>query len=713
MDIEFAIPANMSQTGSSLLKILMNEHTPVLDLLVRESVQNTLDACHGIKKFVELEYLTGEFDKYELSRHFEKISKELSKSNRPNKFLAIRDRYTKGLTGKLNVEDVVDNDYGNLVKLVYQVCKPQDTLGAGGSWGVGKTIYSRLGIGLVIYYSRIFIYETQKYENRLVACLVEDEKSEKTILPQYKQHSKCGIAWWGKTLPGRINKTIPILDDEYIEEFLNIFNIHPYTGTDTGTTVIIPYIDEQALLKNNQPQYETEAGEIVPFWRNSIEEYLNISLQRWYAPRLDNPNYKLGKKLVAKINGKKLVSEDFEPIFQLQQALYNRSTAKYDDDFVELDEGDDFIANNVDSYLSEGIKIQKVLKNTTAGTLAFCCVSKESLGIKAGQNCYSPYIYLNQDISDTEHNAPILSFCRKPGMIVSYVNGDEWLKNVAPSKPDKFIIGVFSLNSNNELSQVDMSLEEYVRKCEMGDHATWDDCTVMGVNPFILKAVKRNVSNKIANEFNKKQEVNLGNNSDWENLLGSLLLPPEDYGDRPSVSSGDDAGGNSTNTQGGRRGSGGGRGHGGSYTSGNSYKYRLLNDKTEYVDGKMVLYFEFVATKPTNKFGVSIDIDTDGGKPISLKDWSNSFRNNIPFKLDSAVISFSKMDGAKSYTTLVVNSFVPFAQQSYVSLSMPSSYSEDIYSVIISCNGKITFTAELKLVFTINSKNVSPLFKSL
>ena len=44
MKIEIAEPGRMTQSGSSLLKLIQNNNMPALDLLVRESIQNSLDA---------------------------------------------------------------------------------------------------------------------------------------------------------------------------------------------------------------------------------------------------------------------------------------------------------------------------------------------------------------------------------------------------------------------------------------------------------------------------------------------------------------------------------------------------------------------------------------------------------------------------------------------------------------------------------------------
>ena len=154
MKIEIAKLGRMSQTGSSLMTLYQDKHTPILDLLVRESVQNCLDAGNIIsekaeyKKFVEVSFLTGGFCPGELNEILDgstdALNKRFPQSNA--KFLAVKDKYTIGLTGPLRMSEVKDYKYGNLLKLVYDICKPQETAGAGGSGGIGKTIYFRIGI---------------------------------------------------------------------------------------------------------------------------------------------------------------------------------------------------------------------------------------------------------------------------------------------------------------------------------------------------------------------------------------------------------------------------------------------------------------------------------------------------------------------------------------------------------------------------------------
>ena len=137
MKIEIAEPGRMTQSGSSLLKLIQNNNMPILDLLVRESIQNSLDANNEKDPYVTVEFFTGEFNKLALNDELEGIKDSLNQKYWKNeyKYIAIRDSNTVGLTGKMHYDEVTDNQYGNLLKLIYEISKPQETEGAGGSWG--------------------------------------------------------------------------------------------------------------------------------------------------------------------------------------------------------------------------------------------------------------------------------------------------------------------------------------------------------------------------------------------------------------------------------------------------------------------------------------------------------------------------------------------------------------------------------------------------
>ena len=266
MRIEIAEPGRMSQSGSSLLRLIQNNKTPVLDLLVRESIQNSLDAHKEDAKAVTVEYLTGTFSSYKLSDELEGISSALVSKfpSRNCQYLAVCDFNTVGLTGEMDVQNVKDNNYGNLLKLVYEICKPQEAEGAGGSWGLGKTVYFRIGIGLVIYYSRID-EGNGKYSSRLAASFVEDENSPidekyaEMILKVAPTHDLGKIAISDDIL----NKPGPLTKEEY-----DIIKTHPLKSADIIRTVfsdIMPNDLYQIALNIALYHHEKFDGSGYPF----------------------------------------------------------------------------------------------------------------------------------------------------------------------------------------------------------------------------------------------------------------------------------------------------------------------------------------------------------------------------------------------------------------------------------------------------------------
>ena len=104
MDAEIARHDRMSESGSSLLRLIQNESTPLLDLFVREAVQNSLDAVKDNADHVNVDLISGSFEPARLNKHFDRISDALNNRfpDTKNRFLLIRDSKTLGLTGPVN-----------------------------------------------------------------------------------------------------------------------------------------------------------------------------------------------------------------------------------------------------------------------------------------------------------------------------------------------------------------------------------------------------------------------------------------------------------------------------------------------------------------------------------------------------------------------------------------------------------------------------------
>lgn len=90
---------------------------------------------------------------------------------------------------------MLSDDHGNFFKLIFDTGKKQTQVGAGGNWGFGKSVYYRVGMGIVVFYSRIKIEGS--YESRLIITLVENEENPDAVLAKINPRS-AGKAWWGK-----------------------------------------------------------------------------------------------------------------------------------------------------------------------------------------------------------------------------------------------------------------------------------------------------------------------------------------------------------------------------------------------------------------------------------------------------------------------------------------------------------------------------------
>ena len=623
MQIEIAEPGRMTQTGSSLIRLIQNNNMPVLDLLVRESIQNSLDAKKSNSKYVEVDYLTGRFDSKKLAGELDCIQKSLVKRFEEDsyEYLAIRDLNTVGLTGVMDYKKVKDNAYGNLLKLVYEICKPQEAEGAGGSWGIGKTVYFRIGIGLVIYYSRVKL-EDGTYQSRLAASLVENETSKDAMIPNYKEYSRRGIAWWGKEVEE--NVTQPITDEQYIRDFLEIFRIAEYGDEETGTTIIIPYIDREELLSNNRVEYLNEQEqEIIPFWCYSIEDYLSIAA---------NVHYQQGAYLRMRINGKGISLDNMEPIFKVVQALYNRAGYVNDKD----------ILSKVEEISIKPINVRKYLEDSTIGVLAFAKVNRELLKMNAPYNKPEPFMYFNNEIRDTEVNKPTVCFTRKPAMIVSYENVGAWVSNISPSAKDEYIIGLFVLNSYNRLrDNISVSnIEEYVRKSEMADHTSWSDWSEGQYNPRFVSKIQSNVNKTISREFvSTKEEAHPKVNSGLGKMFGDMLLPPEGFG---------------------KGASGNGREKAKSDTlkkTRSRFKFLVDAPSIRYRRNQMIIpmVLESSTKRKVSRTGVDILIDSES-KKIDINEWTEKMGLDSPFAIKEFRLCIDMLDGFRIDRTEILSS---------------------------------------------------------
>lgn len=521
MKINIPEQTPMSMSGSSVLSSIQNNSMSTIDLMIRESLQNSLDAGIdniGIYRSVDVNYTIGKFTKTNLTNELEGISVDLKNKIKETEcsFISIEDKNTVGLNGKIKYSDAKEK-YGNFRKLVYEIAKPQTKEDAGGSWGYGKTVYFRVGIGLVVFYTRF--KENGEYVERLACTYIEDETKYNSLLHNIKRNNR-GIAWFGDEQNG---SPYPIENHDYISNFLKIFDLKCYAGRETGTKIIIPFINKKELL--NDINYKKEYWNNNCFWKDNFEETLENSILQWYAPRINNKNYKeMFDKPFLKvyINNQKIKFNDdenyfFKVISELYNlALLNNYNISYNPDI-----------NHILDHDVKTVKYSK-LKGQNSGSIAFCKIPIKSFEL-------SPYTYIGIENNTSNGNRPIIGFCRKPGMIVDYQISNKWADKIPNTPEDEILIGIFVLNSNAIFKDY-FKLELYIRKSEMADHNAWDDVYIEEKNyckvvATICKNTKKIIQDSLKeNELNKPRRI-IG----ISQKLGKLFLPTIGYGSTPQT----------------------------------------------------------------------------------------------------------------------------------------------------------------------------------
>jgi len=506
LDFESYEPSKLPMRGSTLLSALQNKETVPADLFIRESIQNSLDAAIDFNK------PAGSATPVIVSIRIERETPDLAKlfpefgTNLPptGKMLEIRDSGTEGLTGPVQQ---LHGKEGNFSKLVYDISKPQDKQEAGGSWGLGKTVYFRMGIGLVLYYSRIRIEENQ-YQERFAACFVEDEQKKDRRLPDASH----GIAWWGRCHTEGIKDTGGVIDQSTIKKILGLLGIQGFTGTETGTSVIIPYLSE-ALLPRETGDDDNESSLSSIDWFSGIEGYLDAAIQKWYCVRLGNQQFRTGPALKALINGKNVTNT--YPCFKLMQEMYNAT-------------GENRIVPEHDIKV-ETIKIRgKSLEgDSVCGKVVTCFADQQIMKRLPPDNRRSPFEYIFCQKEEAT-NPALCAYIRKPGMITNW--GDpEWTKKMPEQPKGEYLFILFVLQSDHELKNEMKqktgaeTLERYIRSTEKSDHARWID--IAGVQ--IVERIKMNVIRKVSEMYAPKERCNSAtrNNTGLKRFLAKRLLP--------------------------------------------------------------------------------------------------------------------------------------------------------------------------------------------
>ena len=609
MEIEILQNDRMAQDGHSILRSLQNDELHALDLLVREFTQNSLDAAINKEAGIKLEVDTGEFNKSKFLKEINGFNNDLDNviSEDNYKYLSLTDKMTEGLTGELIFENIDTDRLGNLTKLVYLLGANQEKEGAGGSWGLGKTVYFRIGIGIVIYYTRVK-NENGRFEERLVANMVEDQKTNKEfLLPKGR-----GIAFWGEKYNG--DKTKPITDANYIKDFLNMFALSPFHGEETGTRIIIPFINDEKLMSN----LEGKTKLIFDDGEYSIESYLTNSFKRWYFAKLDNHQDKVENPIQLFINNEELKIDSFENIYKVLQDLYNIGV----ENFTLKDHKTKGPLTNLDINIRR-IDIKPQSKVVKAGNLVYTTVSKNFIDkkfIKSYRELLGFYNDKEAEEQNVESKDLLFTFLRRPGMAIRYEDFGEWTKNIELQSKDERLIAVFIPNSSELLNDNEKELEvktieDYLRKCERADHSEWNDITLSNTQLNVVKRIKNQVNTYLKKELSNQIFKGSISNSTLGRVIGSRILPSMVSGKSPI------------------RREPGGR----SNTNLTNTSAKLNFHITQLIQDGDDLIAKFKLVPNSNKeviynIEISLAIESEDGS-VDYKVWENEFETVFPFEM--------------------------------------------------------------------------------
>ncbi|GAB2553105.1 hypothetical protein [Gracilibacillus alcaliphilus] len=606
MDIEILQNDRMAQDGHSILRSLQNDSLHPLDLLVREFTQNSLDASIDPAEGIKINVDTGSFIKNDLLKEINGFNTQFAALYNKDeyKYLSLSDKKTSGLTGEIIFDEIDNDQLGNLTKLVYLLGANQEKKGAGGSWGLGKTIYFRLGMGLVIYYSRIKT-QNNRYEERLVAHMVEDQKSKNN----YVLEKGRGIAFWGEKYND--TNTKPITDANYIRDFLNIFNLQPYKENETGTRIIIPFIDDKTLMSNLEGKTKLIFNEYGHF---SIESYLENAFKRWYISKLDNHRNQVKNPIELSINNSLVQYNSFENIYKILQDLYIAGNKDF--------------SNKTDKVKGELSKVDINLKRidirqpgtVPSGNLVYTVISEE----KSETKFKPPSRELLGFYSETEEDENIESknilftYLRNPGMAIRYEDFGQWTKNIELSNKNERLIAMFVPNSTAVLKDTKHNLidtmEDYLRSCEKADHSEWVDITLPNIQPTVVKRIKHQVNTFLKKEMSDSELKGAAGSSTIGRVIGNRFMPPMTIGKSPKRSENDN----------------------------NSRKFhhttaKLNFDITEIKQRESLLDIAFVLT-PTvqtkEKFeaAVFLEVASEINK-VSCESWEKDLEKKFPFEI--------------------------------------------------------------------------------
>ena len=218
--------------------------THIIDRLVRESLQNSLDARWDNNEPVEVRFSICEKQRSNLSKSlfFEGLSSHLEAAEMKEegglfegKCLIIEDFNTRGLNG--DPEEIDDNDSNDFYYFFRNMARTGKESNKGGSWGIGKSM---------------FAYSSRWKSFFGLTVRSDDNKTLLMGLSTLKQHDLDGKKYdsygYFSKLRDKDNLQLPIgtscmVEKDIIDNFQEEFQIK--RTNESGLSIIIPFLNDE------------------------------------------------------------------------------------------------------------------------------------------------------------------------------------------------------------------------------------------------------------------------------------------------------------------------------------------------------------------------------------------------------------------------------------------------------------------------------------
>ncbi len=614
--------ALMSMNAESILKVIGNPALPLLDILLRESIQNSLDAGknnkpinvdfdyieYGVKKTLteRLSEILGN-DKHGVNR---RLADRIKLSNMG--ILTIRDIGTTGLDGPTAKDDKLWDkaERRNFFNLVFNIGRNHGTSGAGGSFGFGKTIFFKAAeSGLILYYSKC-LNSAKKEEHRLMFCMISAEEQ--------KKGRNTGIIWWGGehyTFEKSIN--IRPLTGSSASRILKILDIKPFDHLETGT--LIGIVCPRKDLINTEGD---EVQDLSSNFSNQLSNELSKKIIKWYWSRMltsDKSKLKVRINEVQLDASKKRILNPYGLLLKAAEKLN-----KVDSEELILEKysylNNEVVEYNDNANLISLIPIKSTGPTAFIGTLALMEV---------------PASMSNDD--DEFNN--VIAMIRKPLMVVYYS------PIIEIHSSDNKLIGVFLVNSSfqakrNNSDEFSYSIDDAFRLCEDPAHNTWNseslDPTKDKYFRSYINVAKRRIKKHLEAYYKKDSNIKSEDSimSIGAKKLGSLLMlsdgnqisqvvNPINYGNKGASGT---KGGNSKEKS--------------------STPHIKIKSVDYSIDSYLLLTCE-VDFKTKGNYNINIAVLDESGNSFVYSEWAKNDMQEFPFEFSKIEINDCLVNGVE------------------------------------------------------------------